>query len=209
MMYYFNEDYILPLSHDETVHGKATILQKMNGEYENKFPQARAFYMYMYAHPGKKLNFMGNEIGQLREWDEKREQDWSILKYPIHDAFHRFMKELIQLYLEHPSLYENDYSDKGFRWLDCHQEECCIYAFERICKTEKIAAVFNFSGQAQKNYPLHVGKAVQALSLLISSDMEQYGGTTRYPCADIPVENGSVTMDLPPYSAMYFFEKIE
>ena len=83
MMYYYNDVFLLPLSHDEVVHGKATIAQKMHGEYEEKFPQARAFYMYMYAHPGKKLNFMGNEIGQLREWDEKREQDWDILKYPI------------------------------------------------------------------------------------------------------------------------------
>lgn len=74
MMYYYNDVFLLPLSHDEVVHGKATIAQKMHGEYEEKFPQARAFYMYMYAHPGKKLNFMGNEIGQLREWDEKREQ---------------------------------------------------------------------------------------------------------------------------------------
>ena len=80
MMYYYDEQFLLPLSHDEVVHGKATILQKMNGQYEDKFPQARALYMYMYAHPGKKLNFMGNEIGQLREWDEKREHDWDILK---------------------------------------------------------------------------------------------------------------------------------
>ena len=86
MMYYYDEKFLLPLSHDEVVHGKATILQKMNGDYENKFPQARALYMYMYAHPGKKLNFMGNEIGQLREWDEKRQQDWNIVEYPIHDS---------------------------------------------------------------------------------------------------------------------------
>ena len=123
MMYYYNDDYLLPLSHDETVHGKATVLQKMYGDYEDKFPQARAFYMYMYAHPGKKLNFMGNEIGQLREWDEKREQDWSILKYPLHDAFHHFMMDLNKIYLNHPSLFEMDYSQNGFKWLDCHQEE--------------------------------------------------------------------------------------
>ncbi len=104
MMYYYNDAYLLPFSHDETVHGKATILQKMYGEYDDKFPQARALYLYMYAHPGKKLNFMGNELGQLREWDEKREQDWEILKYPLHDAFHRFMKDLNQIYLDRKSV---------------------------------------------------------------------------------------------------------
>ncbi len=87
MHYFYQERFLLPLSHDEVVHGKATILQQMNGQYEEKFPQARAFYLYMYAHPGKKLNFMGNEFGQLREWDETRPQDWDILKYPAHDAF--------------------------------------------------------------------------------------------------------------------------
>ena len=94
MMYYYDEKFLLPFSHDEVVHGKATILQKMNGGYDDKFPQARALYMYMYAHPGKKLNFMGNEFGQFREWDEKREQDWMLMDFPLHDAFHGFMKEL-------------------------------------------------------------------------------------------------------------------
>lgn len=106
MMYYYDARFLLPLSHDEVVHGKATIMQKMNGDYDNKFPQARALYMYMYAHPGKKLNFMGNEIGQLREWDEKREQDWMLLDYPIHEGFARFMKDLNHLYLEHLALWE-------------------------------------------------------------------------------------------------------
>ena len=103
MMYYYNEAYILPLSHDEVVHGKATIIQKMSGDYEEKFPQARAMYMYMYAHPGKKLNFMGNEIAQFREWDEKRQQDWEILKFPKHKEFHHFMMELNNVYDAHPA----------------------------------------------------------------------------------------------------------
>ena len=108
MMYYYDARFLLPLSHDEVVHGKATIMQKMSGDYENKFPQARSLYMYMYAHPGKKLNFMGNEIGQFREWDEKREQDWMLLDYPAHDAFAHFMKDLNKLYLEHSALWEKD-----------------------------------------------------------------------------------------------------
>ena len=96
MLYFFNEKYILPLSHDEVVHGKATIVQKMNGYYDDKFPQARAMYMYMIAHSGKKLNFMGNEFGQLREWDEKRQQDWDMLKYPMHVLSENILKSLIK-----------------------------------------------------------------------------------------------------------------
>lgn len=128
MMYAYNENYLLPLSHDEVVHGKATIVQKMNGQYDVKFPQAKALYLYMMIHPGKKLNFMGNEIGQLREWDEKREQDWDLRKYPVHDAFYQFIAALNKLYLSTPALYEKDYDREGFEWLDCHRENDCIYA---------------------------------------------------------------------------------
>ena len=203
MMYYYNDAFLLPLSHDEVVHGKATILQKMYGDYDNKFPQARAFYMYMYAHPGKKLNFMGNEIGQLREWDEKREQDWDILTYPVHDAFHHFIKDLNHLYLNHTSLYSLDYANDGFRWLDCHQEGRCINAFERKDSTERILAVFNFSDQLQENYDLLIPDSKE-LKLLIASDMEQYGGTNRYPEKTKKAENGLYTFTLNPYSAVYY-----
>lgn len=203
MMYYFNDTFLLPLSHDEVVHGKATITQKMSGSYEDKFPQARALYMYMYAHPGKKLNFMGNELGQLREWDEKREQDWDILKYPVHDAFHRFMKDLNQIYLKHPALYQNDYTEDGYRWIDCHQEERCIYAFERKAENERIAAVFNFSDKIQKEYELSLPDA-DRLTILLASDMKTYAGTKEYKNLDISVKNGKVTLDLEPYSAVYY-----
>ena len=141
MAYFYGERYLLPLSHDEVVHGKATILQKMFGEYEMKFPQARAFYMYMYAHPGKKLNFMGNEIGHFREWDEKREMDWNLLDYPAHQDFHRFMKDLNRFYLEHPAFSEMDYDTEGFQWLECHAQEKCVYVFERKSEKERIMAL--------------------------------------------------------------------
>ncbi len=203
MMYYYNDTYLLPFSHDETVHGKATILQKMNGEYEDKFPQARSLYMYMYAHPGKKLNFMGNEIGQLREWDEKRGQDWDILKYPLHDAFHHFMKDLNRLYLAHPALYEQDYSRDGFAWIDCRQEARCVYTFERMCGSERIAAVFNFSDKVQEDYSFTVDGA-QELELLIASDMEQYGGSTRYENTRLALDRHAATVTLTPYSGRYY-----
>ena len=202
MMYYYNDTFLLPLSHDEVVHGKATILQKMSGDYDMKFPQARAFYMYMYAHPGKKLNFMGNELGQLREWDEKREQDWNILKYPIHDAFHHFMKDLNLIYQTHPALSQKDYTPDGFQWIDCHQEVRCIYAFERRSDQERILAIFNFSDTLQEKYEFEV-KDAKKLTILIASDMEQYAGTKKYKAMNIPVQNGKAILDLEPYSAIY------
>ncbi len=203
MYYYYNERYLLPLSHDEVVHGKATILQKMNGDYEKKFPQARAFYLYMYAHPGKKLNFMGNEFGQLREWDEKREQDWDLLKYPIHDGFHRFMKELNQFYMKTPAFWAWDYEEKGFAWLDCHQEKRCIYALERRSPGERILAIFNFSDLTQADYQLEIPDA-RELQLLFSADEECYGGKGENGRTIISLKKGTAVFYLPPFAARYY-----
>ena len=179
MMYYYSENFILPFSHDEVVHGKATIMQKMNGQYDEKFPQARALYMYMYTHPGKKLNFMGNEIGQLREWDETREQDWDILKYPVHDAFHRYMMELNKLYLEHSALWEKDFDNDGFMWIDCHEEGRCIYAYERRSSTERLVIVCKFTNTPEENYYCHV-EGASGLKLLLASVADCFDGPVHY-----------------------------
>ena len=206
-MYYFrNENYLLPLSHDEVVHGKGTIMQKMNGQYEVKFPQAKAMYLYMMVHPGKKLNFMGNEFGQLREWDEKREQDWELRKYPIHDSFYQFMKELNHIYLKHPSLSEWDYKEEGFRWLDCHQEGRCIYAILRQSKNEKLAAVFNFSAQVQKDYEVKIENANSG-DILLYSDWNRFGGQTPEGVEKVQFDNGTLRCNLNPFSAMIFSVK--
>lgn len=203
MMYFESENFLLPFSHDEVVHGKATILQKMHGEYEEKFPQARALYLYMYAHPGKKLNFMGNEIGQLREWDEKREQDWDILKYPAHVSFAKFMQDLCTAYQNNPALYKQDYEKEGFKWIDCHQEEKCIYIFERISKKQRILAVFNFSDKKQE-YELELDKAKE-LHLLLASDAEKYGGCKNYPeDTKIKFKKGVVKMKLSAFSGLLY-----
>lgn len=203
MQYFYNERYLLPFSHDEVVHGKATILQKMNGDYEKKFPQARALYLYMFLHPGKKLNFMGSEFGQLREWDESREQDWDVLRYPIHDGFYHFFQALNRLYLEHPALWAEDYQGDGFVWLDCHQEGRCLYALERRSGSERLAAVFNFSDQYQADYTLKIPHA-QGLSLLLDSDSAPFGGGTQQPQNYIPVTDGQVTLTLPPFSGRLY-----
>ena len=179
MMYYYSENFILPLSHDEVVHGKATIMQKMNGQYDEKFPQARALYIYMYTHPGKKLNFMGNEIGQLREWDETREQDWDILKYPVHDAFHHYMIELNKLYLEHSALWEKDFDNDGFMWIDCHEEGRCIYAYERRSLAERLVIVCKFTDTPEENYYCHI-EGAKELRLLLASDSDRFAGPVHY-----------------------------
>ena len=178
MEYFYKERYLLPLSHDEVVHGKATVVQKMDGAYEGKFPQARALYLYMMAHPGKKLNFMGFELGQLREWDEKRQQDWELRKFPIHDGFYHFIRDLNRIYLDTRALWQRDYDREGFRWLDCQQGPGCVYAFERRAPGQRVVAVFCFSDTPPQSYTLEIPGAT-ALRLLLSSDEEPYGGSTR------------------------------
>lgn len=202
MMYYYDARFLLPLSHDEVVHGKATILQKMSGDYDGKFPQARALYMYMYAHPGKKLNFMGNEIGQLREWDEKREQDWMLLDYPIHAGFAHFMRDLNKLYLEHSAFWEKDYSADGFQWIDCHQEGKCVYVFQRSSKKERIISLFNFSDQMQE-YELNL-TGVDKIRELLNSNLAVYGGSQKRKGGVKTLKAGRIMLTLPAYSAVYY-----
>lgn len=205
MMYNYSEKFILALSHDECVHGKASIVQKMNGQYEDKFPQARALYMYMYAHPGKKLSFMGNELGQLREWDEKREQDWQVLSYPMHDSFAKFMRKLCGIYLKKPVLSRWDDSFDGFRWIDCDSNLKRCYTFLRSCPEETpIAAVFNFSNLVQKDYTLNIGKEKRLVLMLDSTDDCWSGCAPHYPGSLSADENGCVCFDVPPYSAAYY-----
>lgn len=216
MMYFYSEHFLMPLSHDEVVHGKATIIQKMHGEYGDKFKQVRALYMYMYAHPGKKLNFMGNEIAQFREWDEKREQDWNILDYPIHNNFYKFMKKLNNIYLEYPALYKNDYEYRGFRWIDCHQEDKCIYVFERVCKEQRVIAIFNFSNEYHKDYELKVD-SIKKMRLIIDSNSDDLEANeviyivrannrsdkVKENKSEEEIEN-TILIDIPAFSARYY-----
>ncbi|HJA92270.1 MAG TPA: 1,4-alpha-glucan branching protein GlgB [Candidatus Eisenbergiella merdipullorum] len=210
MMYFYEENYLLPLSHDEVVHGKATIIQKMNGEYEKKFPQARALYMYMYAHPGKKLNFMGNELAHFREWDEKRELDWELLEFPLHAGFHAFIKELNRLYLDTPALWLLDYDRKGFRWVDCHEEKTCTYAFLRTDGKQELLAVFHFSGKEEKDFRLILDGQEGCFELCLSSDWDIYGGTQ--PAAGekgklLSSRDGALFLDLPAFGGLYLMKR--
>lgn len=205
MLYFYNEKFILPFSHDEVVHGKATIAQKMNGQYPEKFPQARALYMYMIAHPGKKLNFMGNELAQLREWDEKREQDWDMLKYPLHDSFREYVKTLNHIYLKYNALHY-DYDPTNFMWEDCNSTDRCIYAIRRKSADGDILAVLNFSDWYQSDYSVSIGKGFD-VKLLLDSDNQLYSGTTPDGSTEFTVQNDHIDMNIPPFSGRLFLLK--
>ena len=145
---------------------------------------------------------MGNEFGQLREWDEKREQDWMLLDYPIHSGFARFMKDLNEIYLTHSALWEKDYQADGFRWIDCHQEQTCVYVLERSSKKEHLTAVFNFSDRSQ-TYELKL-PGCQKIKELLNSDLEAYGGSLKRRRPARKITDGRYQAELPAFSAMYY-----
>ena len=150
-VYMFSENYILPLSHDEVVHGKKSLIDKMPGNYDEKFENLKALFAYMYAHPGKKLLFMGNEIAQFKEWNYKESIEWFLLKYPKHKEIHEFVKKLNQIYRNEKALWL-DCDNKSFEWLNDLDYERSIISFLRKNKDEKIIVVCNFSGCSYKDY---------------------------------------------------------
>lgn len=190
MAYFYNDIFVLPLSHDEVVHGKATIVDKMWGNYEQKFSQVRLLYLYMYAHPGKKLNFMGNELAEFREWDEKKELGWNLLTYPVHDAFHHFLCELNHLMKDEPAMYDTEYDPRAFRWLETPGCEPTVFAFaRRSVSGETIACMMNFGLR-----PVHA--VLPALAggewkSLLDTDDSKYSGSGKY---GDPVKQGRVVV---------------
>ena len=209
MMYFWREHYILPFSHDENVHGKATILQKMYGDYDGKFPQGRLLYLYMAVHPGKKLDFMGNEFGQLREYDESRGQDWELLRYPIHDAFAHFRREMNRLYLNYDAFWRGEFDPNGFLWLDCDHPEKNACAILRRGEKSTVFAAFNFGDEPLADYCLTLPESGRC-TLLLDTDWQCWGGNTPRPgCETAEETKGEITLTLAPYSGrLYLFEKI-
>lgn len=176
MMYAYSENYILPISHDEVVHGKKSLLDKMPGDYETKFAGLRAFLGFMMTHPGKKLLFMGSEIGQFTEWNYKQSIEWFLLDYEIHRKTQSYVSELNHFYLEHSELWEIDYSWDGFKWIECDNGNESIISFVRKNKKGKeLIITFNLTPVERKNYPIGVGRA-GVFTEVFNSDDEKYGG---------------------------------
>ena len=212
MHYFYNELYLLPFSHDEVVHGKATIVQKMWGLYDDKFKQAKALYTYMYTHPGKKLNFMGNEIGQFREWDEKREQDWDMLKYPKHDSFHEYILVLQRLYKENPALYADEYDQRSFKWLEVNAMNECVYIYERSARNQSLIIAMNLSDKKYEEFIFGIDRPVEITEVL-NSDWDIYGGDTIKEVVPFTQRSKkqlredleqSLSISLPPFTAIIF-----
>lgn len=208
MEYFYNELFLLPFSHDEVVHGKATIIQKMWGDYEDKFKQCRALYMYMYTHPGKKLNFMGNEIAQFREWDEKREQDWQLIKMPLHYAFNKYIKRLNEVYDNYEALYKNEYDNSYFKWLEVNAPEKSVYIYERGRSDHRIIVALNFSDNEYAPFTFKVEEELR-LREIVNSDSDIYGGSTWGIRSDVTTTKEdnylyNLSINLKPFSGIIY-----
>ena len=212
MSYNDSENYILPLSHDEVVHLKCSMVNKMPGYTADKYANLRVGYTYMFGHSGKKLLFMGQDFGQEREWSEERELDWYLLGEKLNQGVHTYVKELLELYRKYPAMYEIDNTWDGFEWMNADDAEHSTYCFVRKCSSSKnnLLFVLNMTPMKWENYTVPVPKK-KKYKLLLNSDEERFGGWGNEIPAEIMAEKKpyhykdySISFDLPPYGAAVF-----
>jgi len=177
--YNYTENFILPISHDEVVHGKGSLIAKMYGDNWNKYAGLRLYLTYMIGHPGKKLLFMGTEFGQFTEWKENEQVSWNVIeKYPIHKQIHNFTKELNKFYLDNKSLWELDYDRKGFTWIDGGNTEQSIFSFVRNGKKPSDMLLFICNFTPMVYYDFKVGVPYEGAYVeVFNSDDERFGGS--------------------------------
>ena len=204
--YAFSENFILPISHDEVVHGKCSLIGKMPGDYEDKFRGIRSFLGYLISHPGKKLTFMGQEFGQFIEWKYDSELDWLLLGYDKHRQLKEYVKKLNHIYLKNPALWEIDYSWEGFRWLVSDDNQNSVIAFARRDKNgNELVAVCNLTPVMREKYSFGVERE-GVYEVILSSDAVEFGGegkgSKRATSKKVPMHgfDNSITLDLPGFS---------
>lgn len=196
LTYIFNEHYILPLSHDEVVHLKGSLINKMPGEYEEKFASLKTYFTYMMTHPGKKLLFMGGEIGQFREWSEARELDWSVLNYESHQGLQKYVQELNHLYLISKPLYENEVNWEGFKWIMVNDADHNVLAYERKDnENHSLYIILNFAYCDWNNYLLSLDNGIY--EVVLSSSDKEYGGNMHLKNNEFVVINQKLKINLP------------
>ncbi len=207
--YAFSENFVLPISHDEVVHGKGSLINKMPGEYQDKFANLRTFYGYMMAHPGKKLLFMGQEFAQFSEWNEAKGLDWMLLEYDSHRQMEAYVRDLNHFYTEHPELWEVDYSWEGFQWIVPDDNQQSVIAFlRRDAKGKMIMVVCNFNPIQRVDYQMGVPNPGTYKELLNSDDVKYGGGGVHNPAKRTrkkPMHgfDQSIQLTLPPLSTVY------
>lgn len=212
IMYAMSENFVLVLSHDEVVHGKRSMIEKMPGDYWQKFAGLRVAYGYMFGHPGKKLLFMGNDFGQFKEWDFKHSLDWHLLDYEMHSKLRNFVRDLNRLYTSEKSLHEIDFSYDGFEWLDCSDSDHSIVSFLRkgVNKEDMLVFVCNFTPVVYNNYRIGVPYDTFYKEVL-NSDSELYGGSNAGNLGGLAAEPVahqqkpySLSMNVPPLAVVVF-----
>jgi 1,4-alpha-glucan branching enzyme len=210
LVYAYSENFIQVLSHDEVVHGKGSMIQKMPGEYEDKFANLRLAYGFMYGHPGKKLLFMGQEFAQWQEWSEARSLDWGILSYDKHAKMREFVKALNRIYQKYNALYVNDFDTNGFEWLDCNHPELSLVAFLRRgnSKRNQLLFICNFTPVERKDYTIGVPCGGN-YTIVLNSDDVSFGGKgyvneTSYKAKKVEVgdKDYSLQITIPPLTVM-------
>lgn len=203
MYYFYNERYLLPLSHDEVVHLKKPMINKMNGSYEDKFKQLKLLNTYQMTHPGKKLNFMGNEIATFDEWNENESINWDIKNYPVHDDFSRYIKDLNYIYKNNPAFFAGDYDEEGFKWIVVDDAKTSVFAYERIADNSRFLVVLNMANVYHKAYEFAFDEDLIFIEKL-NSFASAYGGA-REEYREIKIRKGEVLkLELWEYEAAVF-----
>jgi len=209
MLYAFTENFMLPFSHDEVVHGKQSMPNKMPGDEWQRFANLRALYTYMFCHPGKKLLFMGTEFGQGQEWDSTQILDWYVLDYPYHQGVQRLVKQLNQLYKDLPALHHYEFEWRGFEWIDCNDADNSVLSFIRRSDDQFVVVVVNLTPQPHHGYRIGVPEA-GVYREIFNSDSEFYAGSNMGNAGgaliadEIPWMNKpySISLTLPPLAAV-------
>jgi 1,4-alpha-glucan branching enzyme len=209
LTYSFSEKFLLPISHDEVVYGKKSLLGRMSGDYKEKFATARAYAVFMMTHPGKKLMFMGNEIGQFNEWDYAGQIEWFLLDYDAHARLQLFHSELNNFYLEHPELWEVDDSWDGFKWIDADNGDMSVYSYRRIAKDgRELIIILNFTPVVRSGFKIGVPYGTPYNEIFNSDDMKYGGSGMVNPGLLTPEKTGanllpySLSLTLPPLGAV-------
>ncbi len=210
MAYFFSEHFLLPLSHDEVVHGKGTIINKINGDYYEKFAQLRNLYTYMWAHPGKKLNFMGNELASFDEWNENKSLPWNLKRYPAHDSISRMIRDLNLIYAHEKAMYMDEYNPSRYAWTLVDNNDQSVFAFIRTYNNDTLLFVFNMTPNYYEVYdiPTYIPGTYTEI---FNSDKDVYGGKNQYNGLKLKTSVGGpegrpyhITIKLGSFAAMIF-----